>query len=216
VVRARSGHSARDKRASGLYDLRLFRDGQLVGWAPSGSSPSRGQTLSGESDGGRDDLRRWRASQKLRVSASGTARLSFIVRVPHYQSPREVVFSAYAFNEDRVKSANASKSFQITSQPGKPTGRAYVINIGINSYEHEAWDLRFAASDARRFEQALTRLRPISGQAYQVVPILLTSDYCMGEGQKCVPRIVTQSLATRDNIKAVVDVMAGRAVAPAI
>ena len=110
---------------SGAFDVRLFRDGQLIGYAPA-------------NDGG------------VKLSADGKATLQF----SHIQWPRtgvaQVEFSAYAFNADRVKSTTDRKTYTLTPKPTQVKGRAYIIALGVNGYEREGLNLRYAANDARQ------------------------------------------------------------------
>ena len=68
------------------YDLRLLRDGQLVGYAPA-------------NDG------------KIELN-NGVAQLTFSVKLPR-TGQKQVEFSAYAFNADRIKSATARRVFAL-------------------------------------------------------------------------------------------------------
>lgn len=154
------GPAARDGRTprTPVHDLRLFRDGQLVGHA----------------DG--------------RLAGPGeTVRRRFGVRLPRARSG-DAVFSAYAFNGDRIKSATDRQRFAL---PGSSSGarRAVLVNIGVDTYENPAWDLEFAASDARLLAGALeARLRG-GGRHAEVDPTLLVSD------------IDTPEAATKDRIR---------------
>ncbi|GAB6197483.1 WD40 domain-containing protein [Lysobacter xanthus] len=133
-------------------DLRLMRDGQLVGWVdgalPAGTTP-------------------------------GTFRRHFPVRLPTAGASSSFVFSAYAFNGDRIKTPTAFDRYIVpTDAPFRAPGprRAILVNIGVDVYESPAWDLAFAASDARLIGGALeTRLRA-TGQFDDVVRIELVSD----------------------------------------
>ena len=171
-------------RSSKVFDLRLFRDGQLVAYAP-------------EQDG------------EVKTDAqTGSSVLTFEnIKLPRRADLKEVEFSAYAFNEDRVKSATARKSFQLAkaTAPDAPVkGRAYLISVGVNAYENPAWDLRFAANDARRLQAVMGERLAGDGAYSEVVRVPLVSDYELKkDGKKTEPRVVTEASATKANFRAV-------------
>ena len=62
-------------------------------------------------------------------------------------------FTAYAFNEDRVKSETAHWTWPEAMKAQLPKAqpvkrRAYVISVGVNSSQVEQWKLNYAANDA--------------------------------------------------------------------
>jgi uncharacterized caspase-like protein len=91
-------------------------------------------------------------------------------------------------------------------------GRAYVVSVGVNAYENEAWDLRFAANDARRLQEVVAARVREGGEYEEVVSVPLISDYATEGGRKVSPRVVREMNATRRNFKAVLDLLAGRKV----
>jgi WD40 repeat protein/uncharacterized caspase-like protein len=183
--------NASPTRGSGVYDLRLFRGGQLVAYAPS--------------EGG----------EVKTDAATGKATITFDdVRLPR---PRDaevhgVEFTAYAFNEDRVKSATARVVFDPAVPLTSAKGRAYVVSVGVNAYENEEWDLRFAANDARRLQEVVAARVREGGEYEEVVSVPLISDYASEGGRKQTPRILKETAATKRNFKAVLDLLAGRKV----
>ena len=176
---------------SEVHDVRLFRDGQLVGYSP----------------GSKIDL------------VAGAAELKFPVRlpqnIPFKDGKRAVEFSAYAFNVDRVKSETARREYDapmrpivIGAQAGQASGpRAYVISVGVNAYENPEWNLKYAANDARQMEQTLSEKLGKGGQYQEVVTVPLISDY-----QTQNQMVASEKTATKANIKAVLDLLAGREV----
>ena len=101
-------------KGSGVRDLRLFRNGQLI--------------------------KAWRGNLQLdrdgHVSVETTAKLT--------AGPNR--FSAYAFNSDNIKSADAEA---VVTRPGGPApGVAYVLTIGVNEYANPEFNLKYAAPDA--------------------------------------------------------------------
>lgn len=156
------------KIATVAHDLRLFRNGQLVGYAEG----------------------------KLTEAGSKPFLRTFRVRLLSGQAPLN--FTAYAFNDDRVKSATAQQSYTPPTAIaiGKP--RAYLITVGVNRHDNPAWNLRYAANDARQISQSLAPLLENQKSYEEVVTIPLISDT---DGP---------NLATKANIKAVLDVLSGR------
>ena len=132
---------------SGLYDLRLYRDGQLVGQSPSisadVSSRSKGKSR-------HDQLQQWRESSVLKTTnggpvtvAAGPQQVVFNdIRLPRRSEVSQVEFTAYAFNVDRVKSAT-SKPVVYTLPPHGPTvrRRAYIVTVGVDAHQIQDCDL---------------------------------------------------------------------------
>jgi len=154
--------------ATAAHDLRLFRNGQMVGYAEG----------------------------KLAASGGKPFQRTFRVRLPSGKAALN--FTAYAFNDDQVKSATAQQSYTPPSAiaTGKP--RAYLITVGVNRHDNPAWNLRYAANDARQIGQSLAPLLQSQKSYEEVVTVPLISDT---DGH---------DLATKANIKAVLDVLAGR------
>lgn len=173
---------------SGVYDLQLFRDGQLVAYAPK--------------NGGEVRLEQER---KVVFTFDG-------IKLPRRADLKQVEFSAYAFNSDRVKSATDRKVMHIVRPPVQARGRAYLISVGVNAYEQADFDLSFAANDARRLQQIFADKLPSTGEYDEIVQVPLISDYEMRGGR----RVITEELATKANVKAVFDLLSGKAVAPEI
>ena len=167
---------------SGIFDLRLFRDGQLVGYAP----------LSG-------------GEIKLKDGKTESVGAIRNVKLPRIEGKTEVEFSAYAFNADGVKSATHKFVHPIPAGLEPLPGKAYVICIGVNAYENPGLDLRFAANDARIFSQTISSGLAQSGRFADVVPVTLVSDAAARDGS----RILLETTATKEAIKAVIDVLAG-------
>lgn len=165
-----------------VYDLRLFRDGELVGQWP-------------EAREGSDEKGAWRLRTHVEPDAGSQTKMhDFLVKLPT-GGKESVTFTAYAFNEDRVKSATASLVFALPHDVAPRERRAYVIAIGANSYDAEARQLRFAVRDAKAMRESLSKL-----DGYKVVPVTLTS-----EG-----RDPTRWFATKANIRAVLSGLAGK------
>jgi len=182
------------KLNSGVYDLRLFREGQLVGYAP--------QTDAGATQG------------EVKLDETGKAILNFPnIRLPSRLEDR-VEFTAYAFNADRVKSATARQTYEVASSVPSAGRRAYIIGLGVNVNENPDWNLRFAVNDVRRLQSALTaRLSALIETASldgknvfdDVVPVPLISGDSTSGGR-------AEQTATKANFRAVLDLLAGKEV----
>jgi len=157
-----------NKTTTAVYDLHLLRDGQLVRRLPSLVQVPAGQP---------------------------SALKTLPVRLASSKRGQRVTFGAYAFNEDRVKGPTVvDDSYIIPASLPVRQPRAYVITIGIDSYDLPSRALRFAASDARAMKRALARIK-----GYSVVPVTLVS-----EGTN-----PAHWHATKDNVRAVLARLAG-------
>ncbi len=135
---------------SGASDLRLFRDGQLVGYAP-------------DNDG------------NLTLDSNGRFSKVFSVMLPRNTGEKEFNFTAYAFNTERVKSETAHKTYRLPKPLTAEKGNAYIISIGVNTNEDKRYDLRFAANDARRFSEEVVKNLP-KNKYGRIIQLPLISD----------------------------------------
>ena len=118
-------------------------------------------------------------------------------------------FSAHAFNRDRVeKSGTAQEIYTLPSPIASKLGIAYIVTIGVNASESSAYDLRFAANDARRLREELSR-RISADRFRKTVQVELISDYG-DRGELAVNN------ATKAKLKAVFDKLAGKPVSPSL
>ena len=118
--------------ATGVGDVKLFRDGRLVGLDERMGRPGSGA--------GRRDA--WQVVfPNIALPTSGA---DF------------VEFSAYAFNADGVKSETHRLSYTLPATEPR-LRRAFVIAVGVNAYENRSWDLRYAADDARASGSIIAR-----------------------------------------------------------
>ena len=192
VVAARGeDHSQTNgKTETAPYDLRLFRNGQLVGQWPE---PEKGS-------GGPQDIEAWRKVSPVPMEEGQTkAEHTFRVALPSRDRGKPVVFTTYAFNEDRVKSETArNEEFKVPAEMALRKPRAYVIMVGVNSYDNPDRNLSFAAKDARDMGAALSHIKD-----YQMVLLTLVSD----KAQAGAPAV---RQATKANIRAVLGLLAGK------
>jgi WD40 repeat protein len=149
--------AANGKTRSGIYDVRLFRDGRLVRQTP-GSVPGEGTTVA-----------QWRDATRVPRTAD-TVRLTYDVALP--KRGGKTMFSAYAFNEDRVKGETARRTLTLPPPDATPPRRRVVVfAIGVDATRHPAWRLSYAANDAGAVAAALKGVPDAD-----VATIALTSD----------------------------------------
>ena len=184
---------------SGVYDVRLFRNGQLVGYTTpinkleELSKRSGNETLN-------EELTAWRQANRISVDSSGQTVLTFDnVKVPQRAEKSQIVFSAYAFNEDRVKSLTDRFRYELPASAQPRKGKAYIVSVGVSAFENSTFNLEFADNDAREMQTAIGQHLTATGQFSEIVPITLTSDYKKQNGQT----VVTESLATKANFRKV-------------
>ena len=202
-------------RSTSVYDVRLFRDRQLVGRWPE---PSASDDAQPEPDPTKPaEMDAWRAANlsrpdgdRAKTGPDGGLKLTFPVRLPR-RPGQKVEFTAYAFNEDRVKSTTTPPTLYEVPEgvsPARP--RAYVVAFGAAGFSDPDWDLRYAADDARLAAQELGKALRAAGQ-YEVVPVVLATD----RGAAGRPPRGGEAAATAAHLKAVLDRLAGRPVDPA-
>jgi hypothetical protein len=142
---------------SGVYGVKLLMNNRQIVQSPDDplSAPPA-------------DLPAWRAANFTPPDTQdGRRRWTFDIPIPTDGKP--IIFSAYSFNADRVKSDTATRDWQPPPQPRRPR-RAYVLTIGINDYAEPRLKLNFAVPDAELISQ---RLAAIPG--YEVRRITLAS-----------------------------------------
>jgi len=183
-----------------MYDLRLFRDGELVGTWPRVE----------EEPGG--DIQAWRAAHAIASDDSGRARHPFVVRLPTGDSGQKVEFSAYAFNGDRVKSETARFTYR-TRVPVRGLRRAYVVAIGVGDNEEPSRRLTYAAHDAATVLDSLTTALAATRQFDSIIPIPLMKDP-PNFGLNIFPLPDDAAAPTKANIRTVLALLAGRRVEP--
>jgi WD40 repeat protein len=127
------GPRAASARTGGARDLRLFRNGTLV--------------------------RVWRGD--LFDEQSGCTPVQGAPRTPRRAVCKATVqlswdnqFTAYAFNREDVKSNDATASLRGGAGLG---GGFYVLAVGVNRYENEDYNLKFAVPDALAIGAELAR-----------------------------------------------------------
>ena len=122
--------------------------------------------------GGAEDIGTWQSESLVPMAAGETKSVhQFRVHLAARDKGKPVRFTAYAFNEDRVKSETATdESYKVPDDIAAPQPRAYVITIGVNAYQNPDWKLGFAVKDARDLSGALQHI-----EGYEVVSVPLVS-----------------------------------------
>jgi WD40 repeat protein len=192
---------------SGVYDLRLYRDGQLVGQYPSEGT----NNSSSDSDGQNrmEQLERWRQSSVVKTRegrpitvAAGKQEITFTnIRLPQRANVSQVQFTAYAFNEDRVKSATSDPTvYTLPRKRPNVKPRAYIIAVGVDLTSDPNWHLSFAPTGARELGRLLTE--KLQSQ-YEVVSVPLISEYKEDDAEALLD-------ANKDNIRSALNILSGR------
>lgn len=141
VAEGRDDTAANGKSRSGIYNPRLFLNGQLVAMV---GSPA---------DVPDDTIAAWRTANGV----GGTRRFVWTVPVATNGGGVRLEFDAYAFNEDRIKSETVHGGLTIVSRTARPR-RAYVIAIGIDDYAEARFRLHYAAADAQAMGERLSHI----------------------------------------------------------
>lgn len=166
--------SAADGKSSGAQDLRLFRNGRLVAYAPEKDGALEIDAKTG---------RFTRTFENIRLPAGGAT----------------VSFQAYAFNSDLIRSKVAALDFKPTKPVTLPRGKAYVLAIGVNVYDGQAFNtLAYAVNDARLISSQVAASLKRAGEFAEVVTVTLESE---GAGR---------SSATKARIQAALGLLAGQ------
>jgi WD40 repeat protein len=165
-----------DARSSGVYDLRLFRDGQLVARDPSDQMKlglySRPLNYSSFDE----ELMAWRHTANLNPDRTTGVVQTFVVKLPQNKNITEVELSAYAFNSDRVKGETDRRTYKLPRPLRTSTkGKAYIISVGVGANEDHRWNLLYPVNDARKMQDDLSKR--LFKQYDQVIQIPLVSGY---------------------------------------
>ncbi len=147
-----------------------------------------------------EQMAAWRAPTASRSDPTARQPAPSPSTCRHREKPGPVEFTAYAFNEDRVKSAPARVTYDAPARPlsGKP--RAYLICMGVGASQSTTWDLAFAPADTQYVANALGEALTKAGR-YEVVPVLLTSERADNGS-------VAGAAAPKANLQATLDLLA--------
>ena len=191
------------------YDLRLYRDSHLVGSFPSAGAELSAQIPPGLSREAENE--KWRAAMLLKQedcasgSSPGAIACKFDVQLPLGKNVADVGFTAYAFNDDRVKTLTAKWQWPEVTRANLPRAVSakpivYVVSFGVNSFDNPRWNLKFAAQDAQSMQSVLSQKlqeRQRRGEFEKVVEIKLISSGRVRQ-------------ATKRNLRTVLELLAGK------
>jgi WD40 repeat protein/uncharacterized caspase-like protein len=185
------------KTRTSVYDLRLYRGGQLVGQWPEPKDVTA-------EVGRNNELSAWQAASRVPMPAGQSEAVhTFEVRLAARDRGKPVTFSAYAFNDDRVKSETTSNGdYVVPRDTAARVPRAYVVAVGVNAYQNERRDLGFAVNDALYLAASLRHIKH-----YDVVPVTLLAASKRGVSGE---RVITVDHATKADVRAVLEVLAGK------
>jgi WD40 repeat protein len=189
---------------SGVFDLHLLRDGRVVAhWpdVPEADEESSGRNLKDA------ELQIWQKLHQVKLVNEEGIHTFRNIRLPQRTGGKTVQFTAYAFNRDRVKSRTTpplkyTQPVFTFDAPAVAGPRAYLIAMGVNANQ-SGWNVDFAVSSA---QHALGLLHNKLAAAYETVDVSLFSTLAPDS-----PRVMLQQ-ATKNNLKAVFDILAGRPV----
>ncbi|HEX8180793.1 MAG TPA: PQQ-binding-like beta-propeller repeat protein, partial [Pyrinomonadaceae bacterium] len=123
---------------------------------------------------GAKDVRLFRNGSLVRVwrgdVLAGRSSVTLTERIPIVAGANH--FTAYAFNREDVKSADATLAVTGADRL-KRDATLYVVAIGVNKYANPAFNLRYAVADADAFGQELARQQGLIGHYQQTVVVSL-------------------------------------------
>lgn len=143
-----------DKPSSdyGVYDLRLFRDGQQISFFPQ----SHGQIQLN------DEGEKTVVFQNVRLASGDTG--------------KQINFSAMAFNNQGVKSDTVEMTYVLNKAHKASKKRVYLVNVGVNRYTNPAWNLEYAVNDASLLSSALKKGIESTAQYDEIINLPLTTN----------------------------------------
>lgn len=186
TVTVTAKNTVSDNQGSGLSELKLFRDGQLVGVARGN------QTLLIE-DNGSDSSRTFQFDGV------------HLPTRPEGAEAGDVVFSAYGFNAEGIKSRTERVSYALPKSAQSSGRRAYIFAIGVDHHQNPSWNLRYAGADANLSARLIAQGLTQSGQFEKVTTVKLITT---GNNE--------HKEASRAQIEAVLLLLAGKPVEPAL
>ncbi len=124
---------------------------------------------------GAQDVRLFRNGSLVKVwrgdVLKGQAAVSLEQEITVTAGPNRLV--AYGFNRDNVKSKDAPLVFS-GADSLKRKGTAYIIAVGVNEYENNQYNLKYAVADAQSFGDEMRRRQTQLGGFERVEVIQLT------------------------------------------
>ncbi|HEY6121925.1 MAG TPA: caspase family protein [Pyrinomonadaceae bacterium] len=111
-----------------------------------------------EAPAGAQDLRLFRNGSLVKAwrgdVLSGQTGVTFETSVSIVAGQNQ--FTAYAFNHDNVKSSDATLSLNGAADLKRPA-TLHLLVVGLNKYANSAYDLKYAAADARAFAEEVEK-----------------------------------------------------------
>jgi WD40 repeat protein len=190
---------------SGVFDVRLFRDGQIVGDSPQFDTVEKTGSITTDAD-----RALWRKTHQVQVDSGVSGSITFHhVQLPKRAGLSTAAFTAYAFNRDRVKSLTSPPYFYTlpVQRATFAKARAYLITMGVDANQSRNLDLDLAVSSA---EDARTLLRSkLAAGGAEVVEVPLYSE------RDDLGR-VKEKTASKADLRAVLNLLAGKSVSAAL
>lgn len=132
-------------KRSGVYNPRLFLNNRFASHTPDEPFTET------------ETLEQWRELNRIpKQGDDGVYRYIFVEPIPTGGADR-LTFSAYAFNEDRVKGDTATFTYIRPPIP-KRKPRAFVLTIGVDAYDEPRLELNYAVADARLIADRLAAI----------------------------------------------------------
>ena len=154
--------AANGKTRSGVFNPRLFVDEKLV--AMTGGEPQADER----------DLESWRRAN----DAGPVRRFTYTIPLPTGEENERPEFTAYAFNEDRIKGATTRAVYRPSPPLAPRHKRAFIIAIGIDDYDVRRFRLNYAVADARLLAERLGKI-----QGYETRQLVLAGER-LGDGRR--------------------------------
>jgi WD40 repeat protein/uncharacterized caspase-like protein len=133
-----------------------------------------GAEAGGQPGSGARDLRLFRNGSLVRRwvgdNLEGAGHSTFYATVPIVAGENR--FTAYAFNRDNVKSADATLAVSGARSLAR-RGTAYILAIGVNEYANPHYNLKYAVADATAFAEELEGQQAALTQYARVVVVSL-------------------------------------------
>jgi uncharacterized caspase-like protein len=150
------------KTRSGVFNPRVFRDFRFAAHTPDSDFEFI------------QSVERWREVNRMPDDddnpGDGVHTFQAVLYLPTAAGTEEQFISAYAFNEDRIKSETST--FVYTRPPMEARQpRAFVISIGVDHYTADGLDLSYAAKDARVMGASLAAI-----PGYETHTVIATSE----------------------------------------